>query len=81
MITVQASLPVVYQTLVELGLEVEIVRIEEEGEIKISLEEALSTSKEENLELQILNLAESETITQKGWNDLIERWGGQIESI
>jgi tRNA splicing endonuclease len=77
-ISVEESLSIVYQTLIELRLEVKIVRIEEEGEVEISLREALS-NEEDNLELQILNLAESEVLTQKGWNDLIEGWGGKIE--
>jgi hypothetical protein len=79
-ISVKEFLPTVFQTLIQLGLEVKIVKIEER-EVEISLQEALSANEEDNLELQILDLAESETITQKGWNDLIERWGGQIESI
>ncbi len=78
MITVQVALLVAYQSLVQLGLEVKIVKIGK-GEIEISLEQALSCDQEVNLELQILNLAESEVLTQKGWNDLIESWGGKIE--
>ena len=80
MITVQVFLPFVYQALVQLGLEVKIVKIEEGREVEISLQEAINADYEEvNLELQILNLAESEVLTQKRWYELIEGWGGKIE--
>lgn len=98
-------MPVVYQTLISLGLSVEVRKLTtyDHGDrnVKSSLKKAVEHEQKKaeadrnNLQdeerykflgghilfyLKVLDLAESDIVTEKKWNDLIEGWNGEITS-
>jgi hypothetical protein len=67
----------VYETFIQMGLKIQIVKVCDDENIDISLEKADFENDNELYYFRVLNLAES-NVTHKDWNDLIENWGGRV---